>query len=104
MRLNAYTEQEIETLQRLTAAGCSVTPSLLAVHIGVQDESLLNSQDKPELQRRWGDIRWWMPGGYIVYILMTKLPGQSLESFWDGKKFTLQDRNDIRNSFRKAFL
>lgn len=48
MRLNEFTKQEIDALERLTAVGCSVTPSLLAVQIETQDESLLNSQDKRE--------------------------------------------------------
>lgn len=104
MRLNHYTTQEIENLERVTAAGCSVTPTLLAVKIEAQDESLLKLQDKPDLHERWGGVKWWIPGGYIVYILMTKLPGQPLRSFWDESVFTPQDRQDIRNSFRDSFL
>lgn len=104
MRLNGYTSQEIASLKRVTAAHCSVTPKLLAMKIEAQDESLLNSQDSPELQRYWGNVKWWMPGGYVVYILMTKLPGQPLGSFWDEQIFSPRDRQEIRDSFRTAYL
>ena len=104
MRLNGYTTQEIESLTALTAAGCSVTLKLLVVKIEAQDESVLNAQDKPELQHYWGNVQWWMPGGYVVYILMTKVPGLSLDLFWDERMFTPQDRHEIRISFRKSYL
>lgn len=104
MRLNGYTEQEIESLERVTAACCSATPKLLAVKIETQDESLFDSQDSLELQRYLGNVKWWMPGGYVVYILMSKLPGQPLGSFWDEKVFSPRDRQEIRDSFRIAYL
>lgn len=104
MRLNGYTKREIAGLERVTAARCSVTPSLLAVKIEEQDESILNSQDKPEFRHYCGNVKWWMPGGYVVYILMTKLPGQCLGSFWDERVFTPQERQEIRECFRKSYL
>ena len=84
MRFNGATVQGIESLERLTALGCSVTPKLLAVKRDVQDESVMD----------WGELKWWMPGGYIVYILMSKFPAQSLDinSFWNEKKLSAQDR------------
>ena len=94
MRLNGYTVQEIESLERVTAAHCSATPQLLGVRVDAQDESILT----------WEGLQWWMPGGYVVYILMTKVPGQSLETFWDEGLFTAQDRHEIRQAFRKALL
>ncbi|KAL8944840.1 MAG: hypothetical protein Q9211_000447 [Gyalolechia sp. 1 TL-2023] len=95
MRLNYGTEQEIEALKMLTAAGCSATPNLLAVKIDVQDESVLHYPS--------GE-RWWMPGGYIVYILMEKLSAQSLDygPFWN--KFTRHDRDEVRSAFKKAYV
>lgn len=95
-RLNWATEQEIEALEKVTAAGCSVTPHLLAVKRDLQDESIMD----------WGYLKWWMPGGYIVYILMTKLPAQPLDlnCFWNPKLFNAQDRHEIRQSFREAYM
>ncbi|KAL8918051.1 MAG: hypothetical protein Q9208_007573 [Pyrenodesmia sp. 3 TL-2023] len=107
MRLNDWTMQEIETLERLTAGGCSATPTLLAVKVDVQDESVLNSSGKPEFESRWGEnIQWWMPGGYIVYILMEKLPAEPLDiyTYWKGQRFTMEDRNEIRKAFKKAYM
>ncbi|KAL8743400.1 MAG: hypothetical protein Q9184_008120, partial [Pyrenodesmia sp. 2 TL-2023] len=105
MRLNGTTVQEVEILKRLTAAGCSSTPSLLAVKVDVQDESVLNSKEKPQFRKYWGDRQWWMPGGYIVYILMAKLEAESLDinSFWDEKIFAKRDRDEVRVAFRKTF-
>ena len=106
MRLNGFTTQEIETLARLTAAGCSSTPRLLAVKVDVQDESVLNSTDRPEFQFHLGDAKWWMPGGYIVYILMAKVSAQPLDinSFWNERLFTRQDRHEVRIAFQKAYM
>ena len=98
------TKNEIKMLERVTAVRCPVTPSLLAVKIEAQDESLLNAEDRPELQYNWDNVKWWIPGGYVVYILMTKLPGQSLVTFWDEGVFTLQERKQIRESFKKVFM
>ena len=94
MRLNFHKKKVIECLEGLTAAGCPVTPELLAVSIKTQDVSVLN----------WGSVRWLMHGGYAVYILMTKLPSQSLELSWDETEFCLEDRQEIRASFRNGFL
>ncbi|KAL8900637.1 MAG: hypothetical protein Q9207_005596 [Kuettlingeria erythrocarpa] len=108
MRLNDYTVQEIETLKRLTAGKCSATPTLLAVKVDVQDKSsVLNSTGKPGFSSRWDDnVQWWMPGGYIVYILMNKLPAEPLNSntYWRGQLFTPEDRNEVRSAFKKAYM
>ena len=104
MRLNGYTKREIESLERVTAANCSSAPKLLGVKVDVQDESILSAKEGTEFYEEWGNAKWWMPGGYIVYILMTKLPGQSLEEFWNPKLFSAQDRHTIRLAFREAFL
>ncbi|KAI4114456.1 MAG: hypothetical protein LQ345_004758 [Seirophora villosa] len=92
MRLNFYTSAEIRTLERLTAAGCSATPTLLAVKVDTQD-----ALNQPGLISPW-----WMPGGYIVYILMARIPAQSLDitSFWI---FSQNERDEVRSAFRKAY-
>lgn len=41
----------------------------------------------------------WFRGGYIVYILMELLPGESLEYFW---YFPREERDEIRKAFRVA--
>ncbi|KAL8888569.1 MAG: hypothetical protein Q9215_004018 [Flavoplaca cf. flavocitrina] len=97
MRLNSATKNEIENLGELTAAGCSVTPSLLGYKIETQDSSILSSKAKPAFEARWGrNVQWWMPGGYIVYILMTKIDAQPLDinTFWDKKIFSKQQRDE----------
>lgn len=107
MRLNSATKNEIEILQRLTAARCSVTPSLLAVKIDVQDVSVLNSKGKPGFEEQWGENKqWWMPGGYIVYILMTKLDAEPLDIilFWDERVFNKQQRDEVRSAFQASYL
>lgn len=92
MRLNFYTSAEIRTLERLTAAGCSATPTLLAVKADTQD-----ALNHPGLISPW-----WMPGGYIVYILMARIPAESLDisSFWS---FSQNERDEVRSAFRKAY-
>lgn len=91
MRLNYATEQEIDILKRLTSAGCSSTPSLLAVKIDAQEESVLDC---------------WMPGGYIAYILMTKLPGEPLDLnvFWNENVYTKADRDEVRKAFKESYM
>ena len=104
MRLNSSTSNEIEVLERLTAARCSVTPALLAFKIDVQDDSVLNSRGKPRFEEEWGENRqWWMPGGYIVYILMSKLDAQPLDTnvYWD---FDRHQRDEVRSAFKAAFM
>ncbi|KAL8651993.1 MAG: hypothetical protein Q9210_002945 [Variospora velana] len=95
MRLNAFTTQEIGMLERLTAERCSVTPTLLAVKVGTQDESLFSGPGF--------NTPWFMPGGYIVYILMAKIPAQPLDinSFWS---FTKDERDEVRSAFKKALM
>lgn len=89
MRLGPETRREIEGLKRVTEAHCKMTPRLLGVKIEQQDETL--------------SVRWWMPGGYVVYILMEKLPAVPLDYyyFWD---LDATEREDIRKSFKEGLL
>ena len=96
MRLNSHTQNEINLLEKLTKAGCPATPKLLAVKIDAQDPSVLAFPEH--------GLRYWMPGGYIVYILMAKLPAQPLElnSFW--REYSKSERDDVRKAFKKSYL
>jgi hypothetical protein len=48
------------------------------------------------------DDDMWVPGGYIVFILMEKLPGVMIkeEDFWT--KYSLQQRDEVRVAFQEA--
>ncbi|KAL1857245.1 hypothetical protein Plec18167_004722 [Paecilomyces lecythidis] len=74
-------DHEIDVLQQLTEAGCSCTPKLIDHVIVAQ------SQDE------------YVPGGYIAFILMEKLPGRNLENF---HTFSLKKRDEVRISFLKS--
>lgn len=79
--MNQATLSEIARLERLTEAGCTSTPRLL-------DYQRINQTNK-----------MWLPGGYMVCILMELLPGISLENFW---VLPREERDQIRNAFRVA--
>ena len=81
---NDDTEDEIQALEDLTEAGCAAAPKLLSWTEEQQDNTM------------------WVPGGYIVYILMEKLPGAPPMDFWVEGRYSLEDRNAIRAAFRKA--
>lgn len=96
MQLGSNTLNEIEQLQRFTKAGSKITPTLLAVRIEQQDETLMwYPHDEGEY-----DLRWWMPAGYVIYILMEKIPALGLTHyvFWE---MEFAERQAIRESFRK---
>ncbi|KAI9682484.1 MAG: hypothetical protein M1829_000276 [Trizodia sp. TS-e1964] len=85
MEVNIHAQKEIEALDRLTAAGCSCSPKLLAWIQEKQDASLP------------------LPGGYVIYILMEKLPGESPHDLFMPGRSTLEERDQIRASFRPGF-
>jgi hypothetical protein len=80
--LNPGTEREIEALSILTKAGCSSSPALITW--------------KQERQGKHD----WVPGGYIVYLLMERVPGIRVHQL---KDFSLQERDAIRTSFKEAW-
>jgi hypothetical protein len=43
----------------------------------------------------------WLPDGYIVYILMNKLPGIRMNSL---SILPCQERHELRESFKAAWL
>ena len=96
MRLHRNTKNEIEQLQRVTQAGFEMTPQLFSVKIAQQDKTLMREKADGDGKI---DRRWWMPGGYVVYILMQRLPAIALShiSFWE---LDFAERQPIRESFR----
>lgn len=73
--------KELLALQLLDKGGCSVSPKLL---------TWFNSWQTPEML---------IPGGYIMFLVMEKLPGEPLTDFWDRP---FEEREKIRAAFRRA--
>lgn len=79
------TEMELQVLRRATDMECEHTPRLLSWK---------------EEKQTWD---MWVPGGYIVFILMSKLPGIRLSrSIFNDQFYSLEKRNQIREAFRVA--
>lgn len=76
-------KSELRALEQLTREGCCSAPRLLKYKIDKQDYTLL------------------VPGGYIVYILMDRLPGVPLGDFWDRGE---AERQEIRDAFKVAYM
>ncbi|KAL1880317.1 hypothetical protein Plec18167_003720 [Paecilomyces lecythidis] len=74
-------ETELETLQNLTRNGCKSVPRLIGYSIEEQPKD------------------GYVPGGYIVYIVMEKVPGRNLFDFGE---HPLEKRDKIRIAFGKA--
>ena len=79
--VNEVTALEVDRLDRLTELGCTSTPRLIDYERMIQDDKM------------------WLPGGYVVYILMELLPGQPIYDFW---VLPRKERDDIRKAFRIA--
>ena len=79
--VSKVTAMEIDRLDDLTEAGCTSYPRLLDFQRFIQEEDL------------------WMPGGYIVRILMERLPGISLEVFW---YLSREERDEVSKAFKCA--
>ncbi|PYH76003.1 hypothetical protein BO82DRAFT_322800 [Aspergillus uvarum CBS 121591] len=73
--------REIENLQKLTENHCTSTPTLIDAIAFDQDTTMC------------------FPGGYLVFILMEKVPGQDLGHF---NSLTSEQRDDARLAFIKA--
>ncbi|RJE25699.1 hypothetical protein PHISCL_01962 [Aspergillus sclerotialis] len=78
------TKREIEVLEYLTKAGCSSSPAFLASKHETQDED------------------GWVPGGYLDYILMEKIPGVR-PPYWTGG-MDRWERDCLREAFKEAWL
>ncbi|KAF2853488.1 hypothetical protein T440DRAFT_444385 [Plenodomus tracheiphilus IPT5] len=85
-RLHEYTENEIRALRRLTEVKCAYAPRLL-------DSAMDNVLEEVDEQA--------MPGGYAVFMLMTKVPGEALDwkTFWS---LDQDAREEVRCAFKVA--
>jgi hypothetical protein len=79
--VNKVTAMEIDRLDDFTEAASTSTPKLLDFQRFLQGQDL------------------WMPDGYMVCILMERLPGISLENFW---QLPREERDQIRKAFQFA--
>ncbi|KAK2812929.1 hypothetical protein FQN50_000950 [Emmonsiellopsis sp. PD_5] len=79
-----WTTDELQTLRDLNQKGCKVTPKLLNVERSLQD---------------WDHMP--VPGGYMIFIVMEKVPGVPLVDFWD---YDFPKREMIRAAFRSALI
>lgn len=83
-----HTEMEIMALERLTAKKCPYTPKLLSITQKQQDSTM------------------WIPGGWLVFILMEKVPGVPPFNFFypskDQPAMTRFQRDEVREAFKKA--
>ncbi|KAK2755100.1 hypothetical protein FQN54_006629 [Arachnomyces sp. PD_36] len=82
-RLGDYAEMELDYLNHATKKGSTCTPKLIDFHPEVQSES---------------DC---VPNGFLLYILMEKVPGRNLVNFGELEMF---ERDQIRIAFAKAIL
>lgn len=83
-----YTKMEITALRRLTRAKCPYSPKLLSILRKKQDSTM------------------WVPGGWLIFILMEKVPGGPLDNFWKPSKerpaMTRYQRDEVRKGFKEA--
>ena len=75
--------RELDNLPTLTQRGSQCTPELIDYVIGKQD------------------AHGYVPGGYVVIILMEKVPGRNLDNF---HTFSLEKRDRVRIAFAKALM
>ncbi|KAL2004255.1 hypothetical protein VTN02DRAFT_4770 [Thermoascus thermophilus] len=80
-QISHWADHEINILDELTKKGCSCTPKLLSFATQKQRDTD------------------WVPGGYIVFILMEKLPGRDLTAF---DTFSPDRRYEVRIAFGRA--
>ncbi|KAK2746735.1 hypothetical protein FQN55_005462 [Onygenales sp. PD_40] len=79
---SGWTLQEIQSLRYFNANKCTVVPKLLNVVRSWQSEPVMP-----------------VPKGYLVFIVMEKVPGVPLVKFWE---YDLPKRDKIRASFRRS--
>lgn len=78
-----FSSRELKVLKGFTKTNCTSAPTLLSY----------------EQKKQAADM--WIPGGYILYMLMPKLLGTPLGSmFWELDR---GERDDIRQSFKEAY-
>lgn len=81
--LHPSAQEEIRALKTLNWNGCSSAPTLLA-----QKEDVQGAHD-------------WVPGGYILYLLMNKLPG--IQVPWV-THLCPEEQAAFEDAFKKAWL
>ncbi|KAB8266633.1 hypothetical protein BDV30DRAFT_245065 [Aspergillus minisclerotigenes] len=82
--MSEMTQIEIDALRCLTQAGCSSSPALLVW--------------KHETQSNTG----WVPGGFVDYILMEKVPGSKAPDY--RQSLPPKERDRLLKAFKAAYL
>lgn len=77
-----WTWNEVNSLSHFSEKGCKVTPKLLHIKQSLQEWSYMP-----------------VPNGYVVLILMEKVPGVPLVDFWN---YDPNKRQKIRAAFREG--
>ncbi|KKZ60974.1 hypothetical protein EMCG_04397 [[Emmonsia] crescens] len=77
-----WTAAEVSNLRHFNQKGCKVTPKLLAVKRSLQE---------------WDCMP--VPGGYLVFMVMERVPGVPLVDFWD---YDFEKREKIRAAFQEG--
>lgn len=77
-----HTQIEAQVLADLTARRCSSTPKLLYHEHTIQDAHM------------------WVPGGYLIIILMSKVPGTCLWDIWP--ELDESEKKLVRASFKES--
>jgi hypothetical protein len=78
--IHGLTEDEVSNLTFLTEKGCTCTPRLLGY------KALSQADDS------------WLPGGYVVFILMELLPGIAFDEYHDVWDLPRKERDQFREA------
>ena len=87
-KAHQYTLNEIQALRKLAAGQCAHTPHLLDV-VGDWQPHGVDDQG--------------MNGGFAIFILMTKVPGEAI-TYETMREKTVEERDDIRAAFKTALM
>lgn len=92
------TSAELVALQKFSEEDSPGLPHLVAWKKGVQEEINKKEEGKEEGEGKEEEAKWPMPGGYVVYIVMTLMPGRHLMDwgFWGLEE---EEREVIRERF-----
>lgn len=74
-------QQEVLCLEHLNERNCSVTPRLIPDIVVKQPDDM------------------WIPGGYLMFVVMEKVPGEDLTDHWERP---LAERQKIQAAFKEA--
>lgn len=86
---NEDTLDEMAALLRLRKRGCPSAPWLIEIQ---------TDKVSPGMHKEG------MIGGYLVYTLMTRLPGSRIDGWWFHRTLTHAKKEEIRQAFKKAFM